>query len=643
MERRRNTDVSALTIPTLIWFAASLGNSWVSDRFARASHTLQPAVRLGVRIPKTLAAVAVSMIALASPRVGQAQVSTVWSVGDGEKIRTDAAPPPPGPISLFGMRNETLSFQIVVRAGGGGARDVSLNFTGLAIGEIQVFREDTVVVHERSHGLVWRAGSAAEPNVPVGSIPDRLVPLSPGAGSVIPPNGQQVFWVDIWIDPSAKPGLHSGSVSVLGDAACGVRCNLKLEVELLDRTMPDEVQARSMVWFSGTDVDERVLGRYYSDPETVEEAAVRKLRLRHYQLARQHRISLFGQHETIDGELDALLSGSAFTEAHGYRGPGKGKGLDVLVLHAYGGELSHEQAATILDETKKYPYLKDVFVYVMDEPEANQWAEINRRAQASRPMPSFVTTMYTAKLEADIFAELAGMYSRENAELGRAAGKTVWIYNGERPFTGSFAIDDVAVSPRVNPWIQYKLGIARWFYWEATYYYDFQGKRGAIDVGKNALNFTNRHGDRVNGDGLLMYPGRDLLFPDSDAGQAGPMPSIRLKNWRRGIEDVEYLAMARAEGFGEQVDKLLEALLPRVVDQVNANASVSFPEDGATWNKARRYLFELLRDGRSELRFAPIERSRPREEASISRFWMAALMGFVVALLLALWLWRSRT
>lgn len=581
-------------------------------------------------------------ILVASPALGRAQIAEVWSLGDGEKVREESAPTAAGPIQLFGMRNETLSFQVVVRAGANGARGVRLEFEGLDVGTMQVFREDTVLVRERSHGLVWRPGSAAEPKVPLGAIPDRLVPLSQADSVVIPKMAQQVFWVDLWIPPSAQAGKHSGRLAVIGDASCGSPCNIEVEIELLDRTMPDDVRARSMVWFSGTDEDERVMARYFSDVKSVSPSDARELRLRHYQLARQHRISLFGQHSEVDDELDELLSGAAFTEERGYQGPGQGKGLDVLVLHAYGGELSQVEAESVVQKSKKYPDVVDAFVYVMDEPDSDQRAEINRRVEASRPMESFVTTMYTPKLDTDIFALLAGMYSRKNAAKGRAAGKKIWIYNGERPHTGSFAIDDVAVATRVNPWIQYKLGIARWFYWEATYYFDFQGKRGAVDVATNALNFTNRHGDRVNGDGLLMYPGRDLLFPTQDAGVAGPLASMRLKNWRRGIEDVEYLVMAREAGFGEQVDSLLETLLPRVVDEVAPTDAVTFPEDGPSWTQARRYLFELLRDGHSDLTFSSVtpEVSKPN---TLNRFWFAAVFGFMAALLLALWLRRSRS
>lgn len=584
--------------------------------------------------------------ALAAARMptAWAQLEGVWTVADGRKILPSDRPEEmPVQVDLFGMRNETLSFQIVVPAVAGKPRTVSLHSEGLSFATVEFFRVDSVLVSERSHGLVWKPKSPAEPVGFEGAIPDRLVPRTPGAALEIPASERQVFWVDLWIARDAPAGTQRGAIVVETGGGCEEGCPIPVAVEILDRVMPDEMHAKTMVWFSASDLsDERVAARYFSDPARASSEDKARLRLRHYQLARKHRLSFIGQHERIDAELDSLLSGRAFSEEMGYQGAGQGRGLDVLALHAYGGELTSDEATNTLAATKGYPDLRDAFVYVWDEPEESDYAEINRRALASKPMPSLVTTLFTKKLDTDIFAFLAGLYSRGNADRGKAAGKAIWIYNGERPFTGTFAIDDVAVSPRVNPWIQYKLAIPRWFYWEATYYFDFQGNRGAIDVARNALNFSNRHGDRVNGDGLLMYPGRDLLFPESDAGIDGPIPSIRLKNWRRGIEDVEYLAMARDAGFGAEVDALLAAMLPAVVDEVTNRDAVTFPEDAASWTRARRYLFELLRDGESALTFT----ARSTERAGQSRRgrwpWVALGLGGLLVIAVG-WALRRRS
>ena len=158
--------------------------------------------------------------------------------------------------------------------------------------------------------------------------------------------------------------------------------------------------------------------------------------------------------------------------------------------------------------------------------------------------------------------------------------------------------DDFAVSPRVNPWLQYKFGVERWFYWEATYYKDVQGDRGHVDVYKDANNFRNGSSDRMNGDGLLIYPGRDSMFPSSNKGFDGPVPSIRLKNWRRGIQDVEYMVLAKDAGLGEFVDNLAAAVIPKAFDQVgNADEAVGWSDDGEKWLHARQLLAEALKTG----------------------------------------------
>jgi hypothetical protein len=149
---------------------------------------------------------------------------------------------------------------------------------------------------------------------------------------------------------------------------------------------------------------------------------------------------------------------------------------------------------------------------------------------------------------------------------------------------------------RANAWIQFKYGIPRWFYWEATYYQDFQGGRGDINVWRDPLNFTNSWGDRVNGDGLLFYPGRDKLFPAEDRGFDGPLPSIRLKNWRRGIQDVEYLTLVRASGRDSVVDAALaELVTDTVLSNTDWDKRSTWSEDGEVWRAHRARLAVVLR------------------------------------------------
>ncbi|KKL60952.1 hypothetical protein LCGC14_2200170, partial [marine sediment metagenome] len=137
---------------------------------------------------------------------------------------------------------------------------------------------------------------------------------------------------------------------------------------------------------------------------------------------------------------------------------------------------------------------------------------------------------------------------------------------------------------------------------ESTYYHDEQGSGDQINIFVDPINFTNSAGDEMNGDGLLIYPGRDRLFPAQDQGFDGPMPSIRLKNWRRGIETVEYLVLAEAAGHQTLVNSVLATLVPLALDEgtLSSGDPVAWEENGEEWLAQRRLLADVLGSGGSD-------------------------------------------
>src|SRR5262249_30806403 len=80
--------------------------------------------------------------------------------------------------------------------------------------------------------------------------------------------------------------------------------------------------------------------------------------------------------------------------------------------------------------------------------------------------------------------------------------------------------EDDGVALREQAWGQYKKKIDRWFWWEATYYDDFQAGLGEVDLFASANTFGTTKADPAygqaggaNGNGLFMYPGTDTKFP----------------------------------------------------------------------------------------------------------------------------------
>ncbi len=151
--------------------------------------------------------------------------------------------------------------------------------------------------------------------------------------------------------------------------------------------------------------------------------------------------------------------------------------------------------------------------------------------------------------------------------------------------------------------------------WEGTYYNDFQGGLGAQDLFTTARTFggddffdedLGRTGwNYTNGDGVLFYPGTDRLFPGSSLELEGPIASLRLKMWRRGLFDHDYLSLA-AKVDPERVQRIVARLVPVVLWEVDVDQpqdpsyrrmECSWPTDPDVWEEARADLRAVILDG----------------------------------------------
>lgn len=557
-----------------------------------------------------------------SSRVAEAEIARVWAVDDGTKVKATELSHPLAAgngtfsektVKLFGLRNETVAFQVILEGGSTITEGVVLRFLGVGPihdGEgvkndpdaywidrrIEVFEQRYLDVTLRSHDMSWKPWSGAQPADFTGRVPDPLVPHT--APVTVPPRENKGMWIDVYIPKDAPAGTHRGELTVFVGGEPFT--TLLVDLEVADVSMPDETATKTMVWFSGGENNRDIVAaRYFDEPWNTPDEQIAALRRRHFFLARRHRITLFiGEDDAPRPEMQARLEGSWFSRELGYDGPGVSVPQDVYSIHTYGGKLDDGQASMWTDWFERHAPNAEIFLYVTDEPhDPAVFPELNAIAKAAKPVPSFVTHAYDERLSFDIFCAPASLYSPATAQAVAGASK-VWIYNGYLPNTGSFVTDDVAISPRVNPWIQHKYSIPRWFYWEATYYKDAQGGRGHVDVFGNANNFRVGDEDKMNGDGLLMYPGRDRIFKERDLGIDAPLPSIRLKNWRRGIQDVEYLLLVEKAGHAEFARELVRTLIPAALaDETTDGDPVAWPEDGEKWLEARRLLFDTLAAG----------------------------------------------
>ncbi|MDP2949555.1 MAG: DUF6067 family protein [Chloroflexota bacterium] len=485
--------------------------------------------------------------------------------------------------------------------------------------------------------------------------PDIAVPLELVSSFDIAEGENQSVWVDIYVPKDAQAGLHSGTVTV-GEGGTITR-EIPVELTVRDFALPDLPSARTMVYFGHEDITKRYLGEDQLYPDRGTDAYNQVLAIidRHFQVAHRHKISLIGDMngytppDWMDDAWTARLGGELFTPDRGYDGVGVGVGNNVYSIGTYGSwpwlEGTQATQATQADmwanadewvnwfDDQAFTTPTEYFLYLEDEPEAERypdlqrWAEwINNNPGPGARLKSLITVSLPDAMteipDLDIvasFSESGITADWEDAlETLRAdPERRHFVYNGTRPATGSFATEDDGVALRMIPWAQHKLGIDRWFFWESTYYtnfhcYGYADPAAQTNVFQQAQTF-GCYGDDddslgeagrnyLNGDGVLFYPGTDKRYSDDSYGVQGPLASLRLKHWRRGIQDADYLAMA-AEIDPQRVQEIVEKMVPTVLweygvsdpdDPTYVFTDISWSTDPDEWEAARAELADII-------------------------------------------------
>ena len=478
--------------------------------------------------------------------------------------------------------------------------------------------------------------------------PDIAVPLAFHSPFEIPAAMSQSVWVDIYIPKLAPPGKYIGHVEITESGTLTRRILVELDVRKF--TLPDLPTARTMLFINRESINRRYLGK--EEPSDAEMARQSRVIIdRHFQTAHRHRISLIDAYEPLDTlqkQWRDRLSGALFTPERGYDGPGVGVGNNVYSIGTYttwpwqeNGERAFYTAAdrwVTFFETQKLATPTDYFLYLLDESQEfdkiEQWATWARRNPGPGKGLRTLATLELPKAERtpslDIVASTPNLSMREPApdasnswrkafeKIRGNPNRSFFLYNGSRPLSGTFAIEDDGIAPRQLAWIQYELGIDRWFFWEGTYYNNFQYHMGETNVFETAHCYgalsavdpaLGETGDNYdNGNGILFYPGTDKVFERESYDFSGPIASLRLKHWRRGIQDHDYLVMAAKTG-PQRVKNIINGLLPEALwagampgssERNSAFEDIGWTTDPDRWEAARRELADIIEQGGSE-------------------------------------------
>jgi hypothetical protein len=584
-------------------------------------------------------------------------INRVWAIDDGEKIRKDDIDNPLASdpnnvvwandrINLFGGRNEIVAFQIIIQAGKNGASGVNVIISNLVNGTsvipgsatgpsdpfdyrgrfVELFTEHYLNMVKRSPPLWFFSETAAPSAYYTGWVPDCLIPFSvpPGKGGApfsIEPNMNQGVWVDILIPENTASGLYEGIAEIT--ASDSIIKSIPISLNVYDFTLPDSIHIKNMFGYYPGYIARRHGVDRWSE-------AYYDLELKYHQLAHRHRVDLVTEVRNLEemtGYYKRYYTGEAYMEKYGYQGPGENTGNTTFSI-GYGGSFPEEYGGSV-DKMNKddwwtgsdawenwfiqnAPGVERHKYLFPDEPDWKgptgmkgtgsmdtirmqaTWSHTN--TGPGRNIPTLVTNKIIPGLKG--YVDFWSVSSQEwtlnlipeEIASERALGHKFGIYNGFRPGMGAVVSDADAVEFRVMPWIVWKYKIDQYFYWSTTFWTD-------LNVFNNPLTYENR----INGDGTFFYPGQDHLFPKESRELAGPLSSIRAKNWRRGAQDFEYLWLAEKMGLKSQVDAIVNECVPVAVWEAKDQIDISWSSRGHKFEEYRKQLAELLSSGFSGL------------------------------------------
>jgi len=345
------------------------------------------------------------------------------------------------------------------------------------------------------------------------------------------------FWIDVATESNAKPGLYQSSVTVT--AAHCKPIKIQLNVTVWDFELPQGTHLRNAFTFARSTTK-----HHYRDEWNQE------LAYKYYDFILDHRLNIDDLYRGNAPDLDVIEYGMS-------------KGMNAFNVGADFKKIDKQGPDEYLDEyvarLKKEGWLDEAYAYGFDEIKTKEDFEAMKKAfgRIHRFYPG-LKTMTTAqdrsfglktgmRDEVDIWVPLTDVYSVEAAEKLRAEGKKMWWYICVVPYPpyANWFVESPAIEARLLMGaMSYKYQVDGFLYYLIN---SWQENRHDVTAGPYTTwdpgTFTNRRGERPNGDGSLMCPGPD-----------GPLSTIRMENIRDGIEDYEYLYLLA--DLAEQVGQL---------------------------------------------------------------------------------------
>ncbi|HBR96834.1 MAG TPA: hypothetical protein DD979_05590 [Gammaproteobacteria bacterium] len=560
-----------------------------------------------------------------------------------------------GPLRLHAARNATVGFQLLLqnRAALDDAH-VAVSVSALTSVDGDTIPPQSTELflagyhHVSPGGYTWGPKSEVLPWPE--RYPDVLIPQQSSCTDPELPLFEQVslsqrrdalqaMWVDIYIPKDQPAGVYRGAVEAR--LSTGTALDIPVALTVWSATLPDK---------PSFDAVGEVYIAYAQEGAGMDlgDAAWRRMAHCYQQLAHRHRMVFIERFPTFpvngdwaayDAVYDPILSGRLFTPEYGYHGPGESTPVTVWRT-PWPQEVNGQIEAPLSDETLAMYQQRaaawqahvrargweetDYFAYILDEvdgpmdtsdeaPVQTQAAlarrdylamahDQMRRLQAALDAGAgdgAIDLLWTSHADAsrwrdDPELDLSGVIRWWAPNAGAATpaffaerqrqNEKIWFYHDGHPAVGVHSINASGIEMRT------------WGVIGARYGFDGQ-LMWAVNLGSMTQPFAKpsyKDADDRFGNGVLVYPGAQL----DQLGfrpTPGPLPSMRMKAWRRGLQDAELARLAAQSGHAEAAHALLRQMVPRALGEGVGKAA--WPTDPGVWIDWHQRLLALASNG----------------------------------------------
>jgi hypothetical protein len=530
-------------------------------------------------------------------------------------------------ISLDAAGNEYQGVQVCVR---GGDRKVRLSWSTDSHPLIVDNAELSRVFYVKVKTPTTKLGSRP------GWYPDPLVPRDFGAVQSVPgsvnPGPTTPFYVLVHVPLGTEPGEYTATLRVENDVAGGgevVDIPFRLRVWSFGW---QRISTRSAFAMSQENLKTSLPRRFTFDGQNKADV------LRNfYTMMKQHGISPTTVHylPKVSDSSGAVAEGDWAAKVAPFLDENDGavgvQDTQLPFLRWFPWSRSqHPSSDAMLNyltqmtrEYKERGWHKKAYIYILDETtkrseekQAERYARLAHKASARSgyrikflltddPRPRSLGGVKTANTflydDVDIWTlRYYYFFGRIPAVRERKkAGKEIWWYsytNDAVRKTPSFVIDKPHIDSRIWGWMMEEWNVDGLLNWGFNRWGNAKTGNGWRDPYKDPLSLIKGK-LRANGCTSLLYPGYYPRYGLDDP-KAPPVSSLRLEMLRDGLEEREYLKLAKAQGADGRAlaDKVLRTIttFPYKIRQANVFNFPRYTSSNATFDAARLKLAEFI-------------------------------------------------